>query len=237
MIRVMVAVLLLALSPTGFGREWQSRTGATVEAEFRGMRRGVVTLVTPEGKGVRIPFEQLSEDDQSFVVKKLPPPDIRITGVKLDRWESNVDATGEEAVFEVTAYVQGEPRMAVNPQVKLEFLFEASKRVEVKETETVSDRRGRSRKQTYTKKKKEKSLVDGRCSVPLFVEDKATVDLSRQSRALRLKIPSGFAKQQDTSYKLKAVKAALTARGKTFGEYTQGDPEDLDELGAPSPPE
>jgi hypothetical protein len=75
-------------------REWSDRTHQFVrEASFQGNDRGVVTLITPHGDTIKVPFEELSLTDQEYV-KQLskeigsphPTPD-------------KLSATGEQALF------------------------------------------------------------------------------------------------------------------------------------------
>jgi hypothetical protein len=49
-------------------RTWQDASGQfTVEAEFAGYGVGIVTLKKPDGSMIKVPLDQLSEDDQKWV--------------------------------------------------------------------------------------------------------------------------------------------------------------------------
>ena len=67
-------------------RIWTLKSGKTIEAEFVTFLSGKVTLKNMKGKHLKIPFDQFSEEDLSFIDLLIPPKlDLRFSKTTTQR--------------------------------------------------------------------------------------------------------------------------------------------------------
>lgn len=77
----LATVTVLCLACSAEMRIWTSADGQTVEAEFVRFSMGKIVLKKADGKEISVPPSYLSDDDQEYVITRIPPKPPRL---KLD---------------------------------------------------------------------------------------------------------------------------------------------------------